>query len=72
MILNSESLVCKSLPDNTVYSFSVSTVTVLYNNNVKWDKNFRFITCITKLKPYMEKTLMRFIVLCMKIVEKVQ
>jgi hypothetical protein len=35
-------------------------------------KIFRFITCITKLKPYMEKTLMRFIMLYMKFVEKVQ
>jgi hypothetical protein len=72
VILNSESLACQSLSDNTVYSFSVSTVPVLYNNNVKWDKNFRFITHITKLKPYRAKTLMRFIVLYMKFVEKVQ
>jgi hypothetical protein len=72
VILNSESLVRQSLPDNTVYSFSVSIVPVLYNNNVKWDKNFRFITHITKLKPYIEKTLIIFIVLYMKLVEKAQ
>jgi hypothetical protein len=70
VVLNSVSL-CQSLPDNAVYSFSVSTVPVLYNNNVKWRmKIFRFITCITKLKPYMEKALIRLIVLYMKFVEK--
>jgi len=36
VVLNSVSLVCQSLPDNAVYLFSVSHVTVLYNNNVKW------------------------------------
>ena len=73
MVLNSVSLVCQFLSDNTVYSFSASTVPVLYSNNVKWRmKIFEFITCITKVKPNMENTLMRFKVLHMKCVEKVQ